>query len=840
VSENADFVSQRQTGRAYFYGLVGVVILAIVAFAAYSATDETGVAGGIFLGGVAILGVMLITFVALQSEAPPRFSRLGRADLLNAIGETAPEAILITRADGAVLYANPAYRQMICVEGNDRVMAIDRFFASDDRLATPLYRLARAARLAQSADEEALLPMPGKGDTWVEITVRPFDAGQATAESRATIWRIVDIGERRLRDAQNLARQLRIDQFLDLAPIGFFTTDADGFVEKINAPLGKWMGRDPAEVAGSKVHWRALFAETNWPAGGAMLNDGPSKADTWLSNPTGEPRAARVVWFNNPDSTEDTPGLMGFVVDKKAPSGRTVDGVDVGEATTVDRFLDSAPIGVLTLDGDGRVVHGNAMARAMIGQKVDEHPHLSDLFEDQIDLVGFGRWGENDASAVVRMPGEYHLTGETETVCQVYVSAIHDDAPKQLTEGDDAAFLVYFIDSTEQKSLEIQFAQSQKMQAVGQLAGGVAHDFNNMLTAIIGFCDLLLAKHQAGDPSFADIMQIKQNANRAANLVRQLLAFSRQQTLRPSVLWLPDAISDLKDLLKRLMAENIEIEIKHDRDLGQVKVDQGQLEQAIINLSVNAKDAMLDGGVFSIRTTNISPAEVEELGHALMPPGEYVLIEVSDTGVGIAKADLGKIFEPFFTTKEVGQGTGLGLSMVYGIVKQTGGFIFPESELGRGTTFKIYLPRHHESEEDRAVVVEPDPEVEKRDLTGIGTILLVEDEDAVRAFAARALGTRGYTVLEAPSGEIALEIMEQRGDAIDLLISDVVMPNMDGPTLVKRSRKFCPNAKIIFISGYAEDAFRKNLDSDENFTFLPKPFSLKQLAAKVKETVSAS
>lgn len=348
---------------------------------------------------------------------------------------------------------------------------------------------------------------------------------------------------------------------------------------------------------------------------------------------------------------------------------------------------------------------------------------------------------------------------------------------------------------------------------------------------------MLFAQHKVGDPSFADINQIKQNANRAANLVRQLLAFSRKQTLMPKVLELPNAIAETNNLLKRLLGEKIELSISHQRDVGPVKVDQGQLEQVIVNLAVNARDAMKDGGKLSIRTYNLPADEVEELGHAIMPSADFVCLEIADTGTGIAKEDVGQIFEPFFTTKKTGEGTGLGLSTVYGIVKQTGGFVFPASELGVGTTFRIYLPQ-----QERGALAEEIDEKERSepaDLSGAGTILLVEDEEAVLAFASRALKTRGYNVLEATNGEIALEIFEEYGDEIDLMVSDVVMPNMDGPTMAKKVRETWPDIKVIFISGYTEDAFEDELERPEDFVFLPKPFSLKQLASKVKEVLNA-
>jgi two-component system cell cycle sensor histidine kinase/response regulator CckA len=375
------------------------------------------------------------------------------------------------------------------------------------------------------------------------------------------------------------------------------------------------------------------------------------------------------------------------------------------------------------------------------------------------------------------------------------------------------------------------------MQAVGQLAGGVAHDFNNLLTAMIGFCDLLLLRFQPGDPSFADIMQIQQNANRAANLVRQLLAFSRQQALQPRVLNITDVLVDLSHLLRRLIGENIELKVVHGRELGLAKVDQGQLEQVIINLAVNARDAMPNGGTLTISTANVRLTQDQRRGHERMPAGDYVLIEVADTGVGIPAENMSRIFDPFFSTKELGSGTGLGLSTVYGIVRQTGGFVFVESGPGQGAVFEIYLPHYNETDATPNVRSDTGEPLVGTDLTGCGRVLLVEDEDPVRKFGARALRNKGYDVIEADSGEEALGILRNAAGKIDLLITDVVMPGLDGPVLVREVREICPDIKVIFISGYTEDAFRRRLDSEGNIDFLPKPFSLKQLAAKVKDVI---
>ncbi|HEX9464126.1 MAG TPA: ATP-binding protein, partial [Alphaproteobacteria bacterium] len=498
-----------------------------------------------------------------------------------------------------------------------------------------------------------------------------------------------------------------------------------------------------------------------------------------------------------------------------------------------ERFFEDAPFGIALIDDKGGVIEGNRAFRQMAG--LIDGPvaarQLAALLrtEDRRDLTG--RLQRLAAGGGDAGPLEVRLTaGGRDKVVSIFANRIEKDGG---TGGP--RLIVYMLDTTDQKNLETQFAQSQKMQAVGQLAGGIAHDFNNLLTAMIGFCDLLLQRHQPGDASFADIMQVKQNANRAANLVRQLLAFSRQQTLQPKVLDITDALTELSHLLRRLIGASIELEIVHSRDLFLVRVDQGQLEQVIINLAVNARDAMTEGGSLLIRTRNESRTQMEQRGSEIIPPGDFVVIDVADTGTGIPPENLQRIFEPFFSTKEVGSGTGLGLSTVYGIVKQTGGFVFVTSEIGKGTTFTIMLPRYHGTRETEATAAVADDR--KSDLTGAGTVLLVEDEDAVRLFGSRALRNKGYKVVEAKSGDAALDVLANYGGTIDLMITDIVMPQMDGTQLIRHVREKQPDLKVICISGYAEESFRKRLDTVEGIHFLPKPFSLDQLAGKVKEVL---
>ncbi|MFN3945508.1 MAG: response regulator [Allosphingosinicella sp.] len=502
------------------------------------------------------------------------------------------------------------------------------------------------------------------------------------------------------------------------------------------------------------------------------------------------------------------------------------------ENGNIHALLDILPLGLALADRDGRFTYLNKAFRRAAGLGPDERPTWpGDLLVDEdkapvSDSVRrFARGAAMSGDIAVRLRG-------------------NPDEPVALTIAGarglgDAAVLLSLKDNSEEARLKREVAQATKMQAVGQLAGGVAHDFNNILTAIIGHCDLMLMRHSPGDSDYDDIQQIRSNSNRAASLTRQLLAFSRQQTLRPQVLQLPDVIAEVSNLLKRLLGETVKLQVKHGRGLGPVRADPGQLEQVIVNLAVNARDAMLakdpnGGGLLTIQTYSVPAEDVRRMGSDILPIADYTALKVTDTGTGIPKSILGKIFEPFFTTKEVGKGTGLGLSTVYGIVKQSGGFIFADSEPGKGTAFTLYFPVHRaESAKSTARKVKEKP----AELWGTGTILLVEDETMVRAVAERALTRHGYTVLPAENGEAALEILA-REPKIDLMISDVVMPTMDGPTTVRAARKMHPDLPILFISGYAEEQLRQSIDIDR-VSFLAKPFSVQKLAEAARDTLNA-
>lgn len=514
----------------------------------------------------------------------------------------------------------------------------------------------------------------------------------------------------------------------------------------------------------------------------------------------------------------------------------------------INSFIEMSPIAILRLSAKGEIVEANAAFRKMMQGQLPTNRTIQLIefidpddrlrFQEAIDKLSSEGGEIPPLSMTLRLPNTQAL------IVFCYISVMQPD-------GHEPVIILHIIDQTEQKNLEMRFSHSQKMQAVGQLAGGVAHDFNNLLTAMIGFCDLLLMRHPAGEPSFADIMQIKQNANRAANLVRQLLAFSRRQTLQPKNIDLTDVLAELSNLIRRLIGENIQMKMQHGRDIGLVRADQGQLEQVIINLAVNARDAMKEGGTLTIRTSNVNIEGPQSLPRGLIAPtdddvitgGDYVLVEVEDSGTGIRPEIVKSIFEPFFSTKEVGSGTGLGLSTCYGIVKQSGGFVYVKTELGMGTTFMLYFKRIADVETTKTVEDAPE-EKQPTDLTGAATILLVEDETPVRIFAARALRNKGYEVLEADSGESAIDVFKQHEGELDIIISDVVMPGMNGPkmitTLHEQFADKMKDVKVVFISGYAEDAFVDTYGSERTFNFLPKPFTLKQLASKVKEVMEKS
>ncbi len=490
-------------------------------------------------------------------------------------------------------------------------------------------------------------------------------------------------------------------------------------------------------------------------------------------------------------------------------------------------LFDELPVPLLKIAPTGEILMCNRPARQLLALDETEGAYLGDLVE------GLGRsvvdWLKTSCDGSGEQKSEF--VRATRPAQEVYFQI----SLSPVTEEGETSLVAVLHDATKLKTLEAQFVQSQKMQAIGQLAGGVAHDFNNLLTAISGHCDLLLLRHDQSDQDYGDLVQIHQNANRAASLVGQLLAFSRKQTLQPEVIEIGDVLDDLAHLLGRLVGEKVSLSLHHDDAAHTIRADKRQLEQVIMNLVVNARDAMPDGGEVRITTRVEDLSDAYERDRAKVPPGRYVVVSVADEGCGIASDKLPKIFEPFFTTKRTGEGTGLGLSMAYGIVKQTGGFIFADSVPGSGTKFTLFFPAH--TPVKTAPIEVPKPVAPPTHGVSDGVVLLVEDETPVRTFASRALRMRGYTVLEAESAEAALAMLEDMSLNVDVFVTDVIMPGMDGPSWVAKALEDRPGVKVVFVSGYAEESFAEQQARIPNSVFLPKPFSLSELTATVQDQI---
>jgi two-component system cell cycle sensor histidine kinase/response regulator CckA len=792
---------------------------------------------------LALLGMAGVFFLFATAIGAVQFSGQGaRNDLTKLMSDTASEGLVVVEDNGRIIYANQAFLLIAGAESFTDLKPVERVFVGAPEVSEAIYRLAQAAREGRAATEEVRVSPPpagGRDFGWYRIRVRPLPRSGGRP---ATEWRVTEVTHER-EGQENVFQELQhaID-YLDHAPAGFLSIDPLGSIVYMNATLAAWLDHDLAKVGSGGL----TLADVVYPNAMVMMTSvsgypGEVRTETFdidLRRRNGQALPVRV--FHRVAFGQDgRPGASRTLVLNRS-AGEDVDEGQRAAEVRFARFFNATPIAIATINRNGRVARANGSFARLFGMlhragaAGEERSILDVVAVRDRERMGAALKAASDGRGDLA-PMDVALAGEANHSARLWLTPASDGE----AEGETA--IVYALDITEQRQLEQQFAQAQKMQAVGQLAGGVAHDFNNVLQAIIGYSDLLLANHRPTDPSFQDIMQIKQNANRAASLVRQLLAFSRRQTLRPEVLNLGDTLSDLSMLLKRLLGERVELDLKHGRDLWFVKADVNQFEQVIVNLAVNARDAMPDGGKVSIRTANVSGSEAAAMNLSGLPAADYVMIAVADSGTGIPPDVIDKIFEPFFTTKEVGKGTGLGLSTVFGIVKQSNGFIYVDSTIGQGTTFRIFLPRHVPTAEEVAeeVRVETGAKKPSADLTGQGIILLVEDEDPVRAVNARALTARGYTVLEAATGVEALQIIESRDDPVDLVVSDVVMPEMDGPTLLRELRKRHPDLKIVFVSGYAEDAFKKNLPEGEEFNFLPKPFSLKQLVETVKQAMPA-
>ncbi|KQM65833.1 histidine kinase [Sphingomonas sp. Leaf17] len=763
------------------------------------------IAAGFMAAALIVVGAVAAWRMLAPSPVEP--ARTVDWDLARSLAEASAVAVAVTDRAGRLVCANDAYEGLFAGFPTPPGLPID---------APGVAALTDAGRQAWRDGQARIDRLVSAGRRLAVTVVRSGDAADLL------VWRFALARDEDLSD--DVAALIAGDTGNRLGASGIMVAliAPDGRVRAANRVLrARAIGQDDG-IRGSAGNGGTIegsdFARF-------LITDSRGLVRFEREGLGGQPlRVLQVPFLDG----EDAPVLIVLLDDEDdAPA------IGASASAHVRSLVSLMPFGMALVDRDGRFLQMNdAFLRAagVDGAAPPLYPGDLVVREDKTAV----------ADAIRRFAG-----GATHSADMAVRLKGHPDEPVALTIAGarglgDASVLLSLKDNSEESRLKREVAQATKMQAVGQLAGGVAHDFNNILTAIIGHCDLMLMRHSPGDSDYDDIHQIRTNSNRAAGLTRQLLAFSRQQTLRPQILQLPDVVSEVSNLLTRLLGETVRLDVSHGRNLGPIRADPGQLEQVVVNLAVNARDAMLGkyprgGGTVAIQTRSVTAADVRRMASDILPVADYTALEISDTGHGIPPEILPKIFEPFFTTKEVGKGTGLGLSTVYGIVKQSGGYIFADSKPGEGALFSIYFPVHAAAAVTRAPTIRA-PAPKPVELWGSGTILLVEDEDMVRAVAERALTRQGYTVLTAENGEVALEVLDRSGRP-DLLISDVVMPTMDGPTMVRHARERYPDLPIIFMSGYAEEQLRKSIDL-EHVAFLPKPFSVQQLAEATRDALT--
>ena len=733
------------------------------------------------------------------------------------------DARLVTTRDGVVVYANDAYQKIGADAGihgaSGLPSRIDRLFAQSGPESRKIFRLCRAAK-SGTATEEIITQMMGIGENGpilrrFEISLRPMrDRGEHIA------WRL------REQEVEDIVDTLSTAYAKYPRPV--FGLERSGRLAWYNEALAEWVG---------SIHGALQMSDF-------ILGESTDLIDRLWDGDVNSQQARMRRRSGGGLDIELTPFLRGgvgegFVCIELQPEAAA--GM-VDETSTIAGDMSEAPFGVAMIEGDigsdAYVADANKMF-AEIFDIDDKKPLLGKCFGEKVIRDLMTALKNRSATTVLARPVEVRI-GEGPSAKIMHLHA----RPVKRRRGSygKRQTVLYSVDVSFQKRMEEDYSQDQKLKTIGHLAGSIAHDFNNLLLVIMGSCEFLTRRHAAGDPSYPDLVLIQQNAQRAKNLTSNLLAFSRKQTLQSEVLSVTEMLRDFSPFLNRSVTERVELSVINGRGLPKVKADKGQLELAVMNLAVNARDAMPQGGKLRIETKLVEANEVAGYGYAVLEAIDHVLIEVADSGTGVPLEIADKIFEPFFTTKAEGKGTGLGLSTVYGVIGQMGGRIFLDNKPGVGATFRIFLPAYQMDEEElakEAAAARNTTRPEAADLTGKGRILIVEDEDGARSIIVRALQMCGYEITEAEDGDKALEIIEDEEKPFDLVLSDIMMPEMDGPTLIQEAGAKLGGAKVIFMSGYAEAAMRDKLEAIEDAGYLQKPFSLKVVAAKVKEALSA-
>ncbi|HTT67536.1 MAG TPA: PAS domain-containing protein [Gemmatimonadales bacterium] len=739
--------------------------------------------------------------------------------------ETSLDGILVVDDGGHIVAYNGRFVQLFrlppeLVAARDDRPVLESVLA---RVSDPQGFLARVRYLYEHREEKSQEEVALTDGRTIERYSAPmFDAGGGY---HGRVWYFRDVTERRQAEATLRWERFLMRTLMENLPDPIYFKDADSRFLTANQAWARRVGlADPGQAVGKTdfEFFASDHAEAARRTEQEILRTGLPVVDleeleTWPDRPS-----AWVSTTKMPLRDEDGRIIGTFGISRDITERRRAEDLLRRSEAEFRSLVEHAPVGIYRSTRSGRFLTVNPALVRMLGYRWAEELLRLDMARDV-----YAEPAER-ARLLAERSERAEVTWKRRDGSPITVELTFHGIPSP--EGEEEQFEGVVVDVTGQRSLENQFRQAQRLEAVGRLAGGVAHDFNNVLTAITGYSDLVLEDLAPDDPKRADLEEIRTAAQRAAALTRQLLAFSRKQVLQSRVLDLNTVVQSLEKMLRRLIGEDVQLAFSPGAELWRVRADPGQIEQVILNLAVNSRDAMPSGGRLTIETANVELDAAYTREHAGATPGRYVLLAVSDTGTGMDAETRSHIFEPFFTTKEQGKGTGLGLATVYGIVKQSGGYVWVYSEPGRGATFKMYLPRVD------APVEEQEPSGEGADVPGGGeAVLVAEDDPAVRAIVADVLSQKGYRVMRAPDGQSALGMAGAHAGRIDLLITDLVMPGMTGRELAEALAAVRPGVRVLYISGYTDDAVVRHGVLEEGLAYLQKPFTPRALARKVRE-----